>query len=219
MEDRMSSDAVTESGQPGSTESGDQGTQTNTEITADRSPEEYAKRLVEVSAENKKFRERTKQTQAEYEKTLRELQSLREEKAKEQGQWKSMYDELKSKYETESQSRQKERAAYAFKTVTSQFAAEAAKSGCARVDDLIKLASADGIISDLEVSEEDYSVTPESLKSALEKAQKAYPYLYARSTPTVRDGVPTNKPAPANKTDLSNMKVDDLVKLAKTLPN
>lgn len=214
----MSTEVGAQSSAPVSAESGETSTPNTENIVSDRSPEDYAKRLVEVSAENKKFREKNTKVLAEFERTQKELQALREEKAKEQGQWKQMYDELKGKYELDSEGRRKERAAYAYKTVTSQFAAEAAKAGCTRVDDLIKLATADGLIGALEVSEEDFSVTQETLKSVVEKAQKAYPYLYARSTPGVRDGVPSTKTTATGKPDLSSMKVDDLIKLAKTLP-
>lgn len=212
----MSSDAEAKSGTPNPAESG---TTDDSKVTVDRPAEEYAKRLMEVSAENKKFREKNKQSQEQFDKLQSDLQALREEKAKEQGQYKQMYEELKGKYESETTDRKRDKAAFAFKTVTSQFAAEAAKAGCTKVDDLIKLATADGIISELEVSEEDFSVTQESLKSALEKAQKQYSYLYGRSTPGVRDGVPNTKPTAGAKKDLSTMKMDDLIALAKDLPN
>jgi hypothetical protein len=212
----MSDDKGGKSAADANAESGDAGTQ-GEKITVDRTPEEYARRLIEVSAENKKFRDRTKTAQAEHDKALAELTALREERAKEQGQYKSMYDELKVKYESESQQRKKDRAAYAYQTVTSQFAAEAAKAGCTRVEDLIKLAAADGLISELQASEDDFSVTQDSLKSALEKAQKQYSYLYARSTPGVRDGVPNTKQSQAATKDLTGKSVDELIAMARTL--
>jgi predicted nuclease with TOPRIM domain len=205
---------MNQSVQTGSVES--DGTGDTAEIKVDRPAEEYARKLVEVSAESKKFRQKASSLVGELEKTQAELNKLREEKLKEQGQWKTMYEDLKSKYDLESEARKKDRAAFAFKTVTSQFAAEASKTGCARVEDLIKLASADGILNDLEVSSEDFSVSPDSLKSVVEKAQKAYPYLYAKPTPNVRDGIPSqNKSATLSKEDFSSMKMEDLIKLAK----
>jgi chromosome segregation ATPase len=216
----MSSETVTQSSQADTTESGETATPTADATSAQKPISDLERRLIEVSDENKKFRQAKATVKADLEKVQAELQRLREEKAAEQGKWQEMYQELKGKYEQETEIRKRDKAAFAYKTVTSQFAAEAAKAGCTRVDDLIKLASADGIISELEVSEEDFSVVPDSLKGALERAQKAYPYLYSRQTPAVRDGVPNGqKNTSASKQDLSHMKVEDLVKLAKTLPN
>ena len=194
-------------------QSGDQGAP---EITANRTPEEYAARLVEVSNEAKKEREAKRKAHEELEKTRAELNAIREAKAKEAGDYKTMYEDLKAKFAQESEGRVKDKANFAFKTVTSQFAAEAAKLGCAKPDDLLKLATADGLINDLDVSESDFSVQPDSLKAAVERAQKSYGYLFAKPTPAVRDGVPNqNKQKPVQKPDLSSMKMEDLIKLAK----
>ena len=216
----MADDTSAESGATSNTESGEE---TNTEQTvrADgRSADEYAQKLVEVSAENKKFRQKASKLAEERDALQKQIEGLREQQLKEQGQYKQMYEEMKSKYDAQDSQLKKDRAAFAYKTVTSQFAAEAAKAGCTKVDDLIKLATADGIISELEVSQEDYSVTPDSLKAGLERAQKQYSYLYGKPTPVVRDGVPTsNKKQSATGPDLAKMKVEELVALAKTLPN
>lgn len=211
----MSNENVVQSDDTSNAKSG--GDEPNTEIVVDRTPEEYAQKLVSVSAENKKFRQRASTLSNENETLKKRIEELEQTKLREQGEYKKLYDDLKSKYESETTARQKDRAAFVFRTVTAQFATEAAKNGCVRPDDLIKLASADGLINELEVSDDDFSVSPESLKSVIETAQKRYPYLYARQTPTIRDGVPQNKNGSMNPADLSKMKMDDLLELARKL--
>lgn len=213
----MAEDKGAESGAEAGAESGDAEIPGD-KVTADRPAEEYAKKLVDVSAENKKFRQKNSQLAKELEDREKRLKSLEEEKLKEQGQWQKMYETEKSERTKLEDQAKRDRANFAFKSVTSALAAEAAKAGCAKVDDLIKLATADGIISELEVSNEDFSITPESLKAALEKAQKAYPYLYAKSTPKVNDGIPNGKgPNSAVRKDLTTMKMEDLINMAKTV--
>lgn len=204
-----------ESGTTAPTESGDAGHQTET-VTVNRSAEELTKKLVEVSAENKKFRQKATTTAQLLEERERELNSLKEEKLKEQGQWQKMFEtERAERLKLEEQTK-RDRANFAYKTVTSVVASEAVKAGCAKVDDLIKLATADGLISDLEVSNEDFTVTQESLKVMLDKAVKSYPYLFGKSTPTIRDGVPSQtKTQRPNGKDLSTMKMDELIAMAK----
>jgi hypothetical protein len=190
----------------------------NTEkITADRSAEEYAKDLVAVSAESKRYRQKASALNQELEDARKRLSELEEGKLREQGEYRKMYEDLKSKFDQESEQRKRDRAAFAYKTVTSQFMAEAAKMGCVKPDDLIKLASSDGLISDLEVSEEDFSVSQESLKAALDTAQKRYAYLYTKSTPNIRDGVPQTKTGQTSAQDFSKMKMEDLLALAQKL--
>lgn len=190
-------------------------------LTVDRPAEEYAKKLVDVSAENKKFRQKNSTMAQQLEEREKELKSLREEKLKEQGQWQKMYETEKSERTKLEEGLNKTKATFAFKVVTSAFSTEAAKAGCAKVDDLIKLATADGLINELEVSSEDYSITPESLKLVLEKAQKSYPYLYAKPTPGVRDGVPNGRTSTGTSQakDLSTLKMEDLMAMAKNATN
>jgi membrane protein involved in colicin uptake len=199
------------------TQSGDPVTET---ITVDHSPEEQARRLVELSAENKKYRQKASSIETQFQETQRKLKDLEDERLKEQGKWQQAYEAEKKRASELAEQQKQDRAKFVYRSVTSQFATEAAKAGCSKVDDLIKLAQADGILNELEVSEEDFSVAPDSLKSAIDKAQKAYPYLYAKPTPTVRDGVPnSNQTTAKGERDLSKMKIEELVAMAKQLPS
>lgn len=188
-------------------------------ITVTKSPEELTQALVDAAAEAKKYRQRAVQSSEQLESLKKEIESLKAAKLQEQGEFKSLYEQEKQRAAELEQLVKKDKAAFAYRAVTSELAAQAAAAGCRNTGDLIKLATADGLISELEVSNEDYSVTPESLKTVLAKAQQRYSYLYGQPTPGINDGVPSGNATqkPPAKVNLSNMKMDELIQLAKKL--
>jgi chromosome segregation ATPase len=210
----MSEKISAESGTTENTESGN----TETIIKADRSAEEYAARLVEVSAENKKFRESNKALKAQMDDLSSKFSKLNEERMKEQGNYQEAWTKTKSELEAERDARKREKQAYAYKVVSSQLEAEAAKTGCLNPQAFVKVAKADGLINDLEVNDE-FEVDPNSLKSTMEKAQKEYSFLFGKPTPSVRDGVPSGNQQikPLQKSDLANQSMDKLLEMAKRL--
>lgn len=188
-------------------------------VTVTKSAEELTQSLIEASAEAKKYRQGLVQAKEEADRIRKENEELKASKLKEQGEFKSLYEQEKAEREKLAESVKRDKAAFAYKAVTSEFAAQAAGAGCRNTGDLIKLATADGLISELEVSSEDYSVTPDSLKTVLAKAQQKYSYLYGQPTPGINDGLPNGNPKQTAQAqaNLSNMSIDDLVKLAHKL--
>lgn len=212
----MSEDTVPESGAKGLAESGNL-----EEIKIDRPAEEYAKKLVEVSAENKKFRTKAQSVAQENEALRIKLQSIEEAQLKAQGEWQKMYEAEKSARSKVEDDFKRTTAAFAYKNVTTEFGSAVSKAGCQNVEDLLKLAAADGLISSLDVSEEDFKVSAESLKATVEASQKKYPYLFGKQTPALRDGLPNGKTTTngQGKLDLSQFKTtEELIAFAKTLP-
>lgn len=211
----MAEEILSESAQPDGGKSAP--TETNQEIVVNRSPEEYAKRVQELAAENKRRKESERALKAQLDDISKKLQEKETKEVEEQGKWKDAYEKIKAELEsTKTQAKQKE-STFAFKTVSGQFAAEAAKAGCLNPTALTKLATAEGLLNDLEISDE-FEVSQESLKAAIEKAQKEHHYLFGKTTPAVRDGVPGGKTKSAlASTDLTKMSVDELKALAKRL--
>lgn len=209
----MAEKTVVESDATTDTESGSE----ESKITVDRTAEEYAKRLVEISAENKKFRETNKSLKAQMDEIQGKLKTITEEQLKAQGNYQEAFTKTKAELETEREARKRDRGAYAFKVVSSQLETEAAKAGCLNPQALVKIASAEGLINDLEVNEA-FEVDQQSLKTAIEKAQKEHHYLFGKQTPSVKDGVPTGTTSKTTtKNDLSSMPMEKLLEMAKRM--
>lgn len=208
----MSEETQPESGHETVTESGDA-----QEIKVNRSAEDYAKRVVELSAENKRFRESNKTMKNQMSDLETRVKEYSEKSLKEQGKFQEAYEATKKDLESERAKRTQEKQAYAYKVVSSQLGTEAAKLGCLNTDALIKLASAEGLINDLEV-DENFEVSQESLKVALDKAQREHHYLFGKPTPSVKDGVPgSTKPKTITKNDLSSIPMEKLIDMAKRI--
>lgn len=212
----MSGDTSVESDRAQVVESDTSGNQERSDVTVEHDPKELTKKLVDLSAENKKFRQKASKVTDENENLRKQIEAMKTAQMQEQGKYKEMYESTQQKLQALEETTKKKEAALAYRAVTDQFKASAMREGCGNVEDLIKLATADGLISELEVSQEDYSVTPESLKTALEKSRQRYAYLYGRPTPAVRDGIPTSKTQtkPAS-TNLATKTMDELIALAK----
>jgi len=213
----MAGDTSSESGRASSDESVSDGNP-DQEVRVEHDPKDLTRKLVDVSAENKKFRKKAATLSEENQKLQKEIENMRSAQMQEQGKYKEMYEATQKKLVEMEEATKKREAQLAYDKVSNQLAASAASEGCANVTDLIKLATADRLINELDVSQEDYSVTPESLKAVLEKARQKYPYLYGRPTPGVRDGVPgtTKQTKPATR-DLSTKSMDELIALAKSI--
>jgi hypothetical protein len=213
----MAVDTTTESGRT-STDESVRDENSDQEVRVEHDLKDLTRKLVDVSAENKSFRKKAATLSEQNEKLQKELETVRTAQMQEQGKYKEMYEAAQKKLQEVEESTKKREAQLAYDKVSNQLAASAAAEGCANVTDLIKLATADRLINELDVSQEDYSVTPESLKSVLEKARQKYPYLYGRPTPGVRDGIPstTKQTKPATR-DLSTKSMDELIALAKSI--
>jgi len=188
--------------------SGDENTEN--EIDVNRSAEEYAKRVVELSAENKKRKEREKTLQAKLDEAQAKLNNADEEKAKEQGKYKESYEKTKTELAVEKSARQKEKASYAFKIVTGQLAQAAAKVGCIDTEALVKLSGSYGLLDDLEPDDE-FNLTEDNVKSVIEQAQSKMPFLFGKAAPKVVDG--TSKVVKTDgKKDLSQVSLQDKIR-------
>lgn len=176
------------------TESGVEGsetTETTETVEVNRSAEEYAKRVVELAAENKKRKQREQGLQKELEELKSTLSSLQEGQLSEQGKYKDAYDKTKKELETERGKFKTQVQAFAYKMVTSQLERAALAAGCqsAQVKDLITLAQARGLLNDLE-PDDDFNLSDDAMKQVIESAQQTWPYFFSRQAPTVKTGTP-----------------------------
>lgn len=193
---------------PTATESGDGNAN---EIEVNRSAEDYAKRVVELSSENKKRKESERKLKGELDELRQRLAKVDEDKAHEQGKYKESYEKTKSELAAEKAARQKEKANYAFKIVTGHVAQAAAKAGCIDTDAMIKLAGSYGFLDELE-PDEDFNLTEDNVKSVLEQAQQKMPFLFGKPAPKVVDGNPKTVNGSGKKT-LDQVSLQDKIRM------
>lgn len=181
-----------------------------------KTPEEQAKILSDLSAENKKYRQTYGQYKKDLEEAQAQLRTMQESSMAEQGKFKDLYEKSAKELSLERDQRQKDRAQWTGTVVASRFAAEAAKAGCQDPMALIKIANADGLLSSPDlVSEDTFEVNQEALTSLVQQSKKQYQILFGKATPATKDGVPKiNNTAPV-KQDLTKLKMDELIDLAK----
>lgn len=172
-------------------ESNETDTNNETSVEVNKSAEEYAKRVVELSSENKKRRQREQTLQKELEELKNTLTSLQDGQLSEQGKYKDAYDKTKKELETERGKFKTQVQAFAHRMVTNQLERAALTAGCqpGQVKDLITLAGARGLLNDLEPDDE-FNISDEALKQVLENAQQTWPYFFSRQAPTVKTGTP-----------------------------
>lgn len=191
----MSTEVQAESGQT-DTESGDQ---SQKEVVVNRSAEEYAARVKELANENEKRKLKERKLKEELDGVQAKLKAIEDSKLQEQGQFKEAFEKAKKEAEELKTQTKKMQATYAYKVVTSQVKEEAIKAGCVDPDAFIKLATANGFLDNLE-PDEDFNVKSEEVKSIVEKAQKNMTYLFGKTAPSVKDGIPA-KPQSGNSLD------------------
>lgn len=163
------------------TESGD--------IEVKHTEAELTKRLVEVSAENKKRREAEAKLKRQIDELATKLSAAEETKLQEEGKFKDAYEKTKKDLEVQVKANKELKAGYAYNVITSKLSAEAAKMGCTKTDHLMKLMQTDKLLGELEV-DESFNISEDSAKQVLEKAQKEYNYLFGKTAPQVKDAAP-----------------------------
>ena len=176
--------------------------------------EEKGRRLQETSAEAKKYRQTMAAFKEATDATKADNERLKQELAEKSGNWQQMAEEWKSKYEDESKGRKTDKAKFAFSTVSQQFSEEAAKLGCQNTRHLVKLAMGEGLLGELD-TDDDFNVSQDSLKAAVEKAQKEFHYLFGKQVPSVNDLTPGKPDTKAKGVDFSKMSVKELEQYAK----
>lgn len=142
-----------------------------------------------------------------------ELQSLREEKLKREGNLSELVEQLKAEKEKLSSTLTKKEQTYAWNTLTSEIKRTAQAQGCTDPDKLIRLMS-DEDMNSIEVGE-NFSINTESLKNVIEKNKKENHFLFKQSSSAVINANPTTKPQEVeNKLkDLSKLSMDELREL------
>lgn len=177
-------------------------TQTEEAIVVNRSAEELAKRLKEVSLEAKMNRQKN----AELKKQLEDSQRT---KLQDQGQHKELADIWQRKATESEAQTTKLRQAFALKTIADSVSLEAQKLGCIDTDALVNLLSIEQIPID-----DTFNVDQVSVKAMLEDFRKSKPYFFQKQAPRIADAAPGRQPLTVGKPldKMSSKEIEDLLK-------
>lgn len=172
-------------------------------VVANKTAEELAKRLKEVSLEAKQHRQKNAELK-------RQLEEKEKAKLQEQGQFKELADIWQRKAEEKETLANKLKDAFAFKTVADSVALEASKMGCVDPEALINLLPMNQVPID-----ENFSVDKESVKAMVEDFKKTKPYFFKSQAPKIIDSHPTKAEEP--RLDLGKMTLAERAALLSQL--
>jgi hypothetical protein len=161
-----------------------------------KTPAELTKRLVDVSAENKRFRQEKAKLKKELEDERGQRKSFENDKLKEQGKFKELADK-KEKEAKDWQTRATEKEIkFASKTIRTSVELEAARLGCRNISLFMKVVDLNGLEVD-----EDYNVSPENLKAVFDEARKDkdVDLLFRKKSAKIIDGSPASDDDNENK--------------------
>lgn len=165
------------------------------------------KKADEVSYEtHRKLLSEKKKLSQQFSQTQEELNKLREERMMAEGKKDELIATLKKDLNETKDRFKKQSANYAFKTVSSQVAAEAATMGCRDVEALIQLSD----LTSLEIGD-DFSIDKEQVKNMLESVKEQRSWLFDKPAPNVQTGTPA-KPNLEGKT-LNDLSLDEKLRL------
>lgn len=176
-----------QTGTQAGTETTDEITNTNDEVVVTKTAEELAKRLKEVSAEAKGYRQKNAELK-------RQLEQREQSKLEEQGQFKELSEVYKGRAEAAESKATKLQTAFATKIVADAVALEATKLGCVDADAVLQLMPLDQIpIGD------GFAVDRNHVKAMVEEFKKGKPYLFQKQAAKILDGTPGKTPAVVGK--------------------
>jgi len=182
------------------TEPVDQSATDQEPIIVNRTAEELAKRLKEVSLEAKLNRQKN----ADLKKQLEEKEKS---KLVDQGQFKELADVYQRQATDYKAQADKLKQAFAVKTIADTLSLEAQKMGCIDTDALVNLIQLDQVPID-----DTFNVDRESVKAMLEDFRKTKPYFFQRQAPRIADVTPGKAP-PIVEKSLKEMSKAEIEKI------
>lgn len=190
---------------PGTTES-----QTSEETFEPKlSAAEYAEKWRRAGQEAAKYRKKAAELSSTLEEMKARLQEF-EQTVQTKGDAEAQLKREREMRERLEREKKQLEAQFALKAVSSEFERAAIQRGCVDPRALTTLAKGTGLFDELMI-EEDLSVHPDSLKLAMERAEKEFHYLFTKKAPAFRDGVPQSSTQTMNsaKPEFVKMKSSD----------
>lgn len=149
-------------------------------LEVNRSAEEYAKRTVELSSENKKMRLMNAELKAK-------LDLIEKDKLEAQGKFQEIAQKEKERADKAEQIAKEAAKKFGWKLVQKAVEAEASKLGCVDSSALLALAPMDNIEID-----EEFNIDSTGVKAVIEAMAKEKPYLFQKTANNPKDLPPAN---------------------------
>ena len=156
-----------------------------------------------------------KDLQAKYEKLMEEMDSVRGEKLKAEGNKDELLKQYEDKVRNLTQTLQKTKADYGWQVVSTQLSQAASKAGCIDTEALMKLEPG---FDSIEVGD-NFKVQDEDVSRVIELAKDKYSYLFKKQAPetkTVTPGVDA-KDIKGGGSDLSKMTLKEKTEMLAKL--
>lgn len=174
------------------------------QVTVNRTAEELAKRLKEVSLEAKQNRQKAADLK-------RQLEEKDKSKLVEQGQFKELADVYQRQATDYKAQAEKLKQAFAVKTIADTLSLEAQRMGCIDTDALVNLIQLDQVPID-----ETFNVDKNSVRAMLEDFKKTKPYFFQKQAPKIADAPPVTQTVSVSN-DLSKMTLAERAALLSRL--
>ena len=145
------------------------------DLEINRSAEDYARRTVELSSENKKMRLANAELKAR-------LDAIDKERLEAQGKFQEVALKEKERADRAEQLAKEAAKKFGWKLVEKAVESEAARFGCVDPQALLALAP----VNEIEVDEE-FNIDPTGVKAVIEKMAKEKPYLFQKTAQNPRD--------------------------------
>lgn len=152
----------------------------NKDLEINRSAEDYARRTVELSGENKKMRLKNAELMAR-------LDAIDKERLEAQGKFQEIAQKEKERAENAEKQLKEVAKKFGSKLLEKAVESEAAKVGCVDTQALLALAN----VNEIEVDEE-FNIDTTSVKAVIEKMAKEKPYLFQKTAHNPKDLPPGN---------------------------
>ena len=181
-------------------------------LDVNRPPEEYAKRLKEVTEESVKRKHKLRDSESRINDLQAQLEDLQKERLEEQGQYKDLYEREKQRKSDLEVKLKQEHAKNVWDRVTSQVRQVAANMNCVNPDDLVNLLTVEKELDGIDVDPKTYKVNESEIKDILERTKEKRSYLFGKPAPNVATGF-SGTPKEEGL-DTSKMSVKELANLA-----
>lgn len=176
----MSEDSKGTSGAP--TEASGDGQEKASQTTTD------SKSDVVAYETHKKLLAEKKALQAKFEAEMAEKQKLLEEKLTVEGKKDELIESYKKKLNEYEQKTKKVVGSFSERLLQSAISTEASKEGCLNVSDLLRLSDTTELVESMD---EEFNFDAEKVKELVAKAKKERAYLFNKTAPQAKTGIPT----------------------------
>lgn len=129
-----------------------------------------------------------KKLQSRLEELESRIMQTEQQKLEAEGKKDELIESLRSQLGEREEKLKDVTSTFAYRSVTEQVRAEAAKLGCVDSSALVKLLD----LGEVDIDSETFSANSEQIQGLLEQSKQKYPYLFGKPAPKFAEGVPSS---------------------------